>query len=67
MWSGRSFRTRIQDLAAIWTMLPRDIDPKAITVIMEPKRNAWVPLAAWFRQQGATVVLVPPERAAHLL
>jgi hypothetical protein len=37
-----------------------------VTVIMEPTRNAWVPLAAWFRRHGATVVLVPPEQAADL-
>jgi transposase len=35
-------------------------------VVMEPTRNAWVPLAAWFRRRGATVVLVPPERSADL-
>ena len=33
---------------------------------MEPTRNAWVPLAAWFRRRGAEVVLVPPERSADL-
>src|SRR4029079_8449467 len=33
---------------------------------MEPTRNAWVPLAAWFRRRGADVVLVPPERSADL-
>lgn len=33
---------------------------------MEPTRNAWVPLAAWFRRHGATVVMVPPEQSADL-
>jgi hypothetical protein len=33
---------------------------------MEPIRNAWVPLAAWFRRQGATAVLVSAERSADL-
>lgn len=35
---------------------------------MEPTRNTWVPLAAWFRRQGATatVVMVPPEQSADL-
>ena len=32
----------------------------ALTVVMEPTRNAWVPLAAWFRRHGATVIMVPP-------
>lgn len=34
--------------------------------IIEPTRNAWVPLAAWFRRHGATVVVVPPEQSADL-
>jgi hypothetical protein len=33
---------------------------------MEPTRNAWVPLAAWFRRQGARVVLVSAERSSDL-
>ena len=35
-------------------------------VVMEPTRNAWVPLAAWFRRHGAVVVLVPSEQSADL-
>jgi transposase len=37
-----------------------------LTVVMEPTRNAWVPLAAWFRRHGATVIMVPPEQSADL-
>jgi transposase len=37
-----------------------------VLVVMEPTRNAWVPLAAWFRRRGATVVLVPAEQSADL-
>lgn len=66
IWSGRSFRTCTADLELLWAMLPPDVEPADVTVVMEPTRNAWVPLAAWFRRQGATVVLVPPERAADL-
>jgi hypothetical protein len=44
-------------------MLPSDAE---VTVVMEPTRNAWVPLAAWLRRRGARVVLVPPEQAAEL-
>ena len=33
---------------------------------MEPTRNAWVPLAAWFRRRGARVIMVPPEQSADL-
>ena len=35
-------------------------------MLLEPTRNAWVPLAGWFRRRGARVVLVPPERSADL-
>jgi len=31
-----------------------------------PARNAWVPLAAWSRRQGAPVVLMPPEQSVDL-
>ena len=48
------------------TWLPEDADPAELLVVMEPTRNAWVPLAAWFRRRGAEVVLVPPERSADL-
>lgn len=34
--------------------------------MMEPTRNAWVPLAAWLRRKGATIVLVSAERSADL-
>ena len=43
-----------------------DTTPAQVTVIMEPARNAWVPLAAWFRRQDATVVLVLSEQSADL-
>jgi hypothetical protein len=33
---------------------------------MEPTRKAWVPLAAWFRRRGATVIMVLPEQSADL-
>jgi len=65
IWTGQRFRTRVQDLERLWAMLPAG-EPENVTVIMEPTRNAWVPLAAWFRRRGARVVLVPPERSADL-
>ena len=37
-----------------------------VTVVMEPTRNAWVALAAWFGRRGATVVMVPSEQSADL-
>jgi transposase len=63
VWSGRRFRTTVDDLEAIWRSLPSGIE---LTVVMEPTRNAWVPLASWFRRHGAKVVLVPPEQSADL-
>jgi transposase len=66
IWTGRRFRTTPQDLVRLWSMLPEGTDPADVVVVMEPTRNAWVPLAAWFRRHGAEVVLVPPERSADL-
>lgn len=66
LWVGRRFRTTAADLDALWAMLPEDVEPVEVTVIMEPTRNAWVPLASWFRRRGATVVLVPPEQSSDL-
>src|SRR6201996_6405087 len=62
-WSGRRFTTTAADLQQLWDSVP----PGAVvTVVMEPTRNAWVPLAAWFRRRGACVVMVPPEQSADL-
>lgn len=63
IWSGRRFFTRSGDLEDLWQSVPKT---QGVQVIMEPTRNAWVPLAAWFRRQGAEVVLVPPEQSADL-
>ncbi len=63
-WSGERFRTDPADLAKLWSKLPSHADE--IMVIMEPTRNAWVPLAAWFRRHGAVVVMVPPEQSSDL-
>jgi len=62
-WSGRSFRTTVADLERLWALVPAGV---TLTVVMEPTRNAWVPLAAWFRRRGAAVILVPPEQSADL-
>lgn len=66
VWSGRRFRTTASDLEQLWAQLPAGAEPKAVTVVMEPTRNAWVPLAAWFRRRGASVVVIPSERSADL-
>ncbi|SNR95070.1 Transposase IS116/IS110/IS902 family protein [Haloechinothrix alba] len=66
LWSGHRFRTSSEDLDRLWSRLPDDVMPDQVTIVMEPTRNAWVPLAAWFRRRGATVVLVSAERSADL-
>ena len=62
-WSGRRFRTSTAELQQLWDAIPPGA---AVTVVMEPTRNAWVPLAAWFRRRGARVIMVPPEQSADL-
>lgn len=64
LWSGHRFRTDPADLEGLWAKLPAGADE--VMVVMEPTRNAWVPLAAWFRRRGAVVVMVPPEQSADL-
>ena len=66
LWSGHRFRTGAEDLDRLWAMLPERGADAEVLVILEPTRNAWVPLAAWFRRRGARVVLVPPEHSADL-
>lgn len=63
IWSGRRFHTVVEELEALWDLMPSDNE---VTVVMEPTRNAWVPLAAWFRRRGARVIMVPPEQSADL-
>ena len=63
VWSGWRFRTTPVDLKALWAKLPAGA---RVQVVMEPTRNAWVPVAAWLRARGAEVVLVSPERSADL-
>ena len=63
LWSARKFRTTTADLESLWSSLPDDGE---LTVVMEPTRNAWVPLASWFQLRGAAVVMVPPEQSADL-
>ena len=66
LWSGHRFRTTAADLARLWSRLPEGATAGDLTIVMEPTRNAWVPLAAWFRRQGAHVVLVSAEQSADL-
>jgi transposase len=64
LWSNVRFQTRAEELENLWRRIPDD--ETDVTIVMEPTRNAWVPLAAWFRRHGAKVVLVPPEQSSDL-
>jgi transposase len=63
-WSGHRFRTDVADLESLWERLPAGATETM--VVMEPTRNAWVPVAAWFRRRGAVVVIVPSEQSSDL-
>ena len=63
LWQGWKFRTTTSDLQRLWSKIP---DGVPVVVIMEPTRNAWVPLAAWLQARGASVSVVPPEQSADL-
>lgn len=63
LWQGWKFTTASGDLEKLWAKLPGDAD---VIVVMEPTRNAWVPLAAWLKSKGARVSVVPPEQSADL-
>jgi transposase len=63
LWSGWRFRTTTEDLEKLWAKIPDGTD---VVVVMEPTRNAWVPLAAWLSGRGAKVTVVPPEQSADL-
>ena len=64
LWVGHRFHTDPDELEALWRKLPEGTSE--VMVVMEPTRNAWVALAAWFRRRGATVVMIPPEQSADL-
>lgn len=63
LWQGWKFTTAVAELETLWTKIPDGVE---VAVVMEPTRNAWVPLAAWLRAKGARVSVVPPEQSADL-
>ncbi len=63
LWQGWRFRTVTADLETLWDKIP---DGTRVVVVMEPTRNAWVPLAGWLQARGAEVSVVPPEQSADL-
>lgn len=63
LWQGWKFQTTTTDLDELWSKIPEGAN---VVVVMEPTRNAWVPLAAWLSAKGAAVSVVPPEQSADL-
>lgn len=63
LWSGWRFRTTTDDLERLWAKIPAGA---RVVAVMEPTRNAWVPLAAWLQAQGVEVSVVPPEQSSDL-
>jgi transposase len=63
IFSGVKFFTRSDELDALLARIGRF---ESLTVVLEPTRNAWAPLAAWFRRHGARIVLVPTTQSADL-
>jgi transposase len=64
LWTGHRFTTDVEDLERLWARIPPGAEE--VVVVLEPTRNAWVPLASWFRRRGARVVVVPSEQSADL-
>lgn len=65
VWTGKKFFTRPDDLDDLWADVGLQ-DGDTLRVVMEPTRNAWAPVASWFRRRGAVVSMVPTTQSADL-
>lgn len=65
VWTGRKFFTRPAELEALWAAVGL-AEADTLRVVMEPTRNAWVPVASWLRRRGAKVSMVPTTQSADL-
>lgn len=65
VWTGKKFFTRPADLERLWASISVSAGD-TVMVVMEPTRNAWAPLASWFRRHGAKVSVVPTTQSADL-
>jgi transposase len=65
VWTGRRFFTRPADLEELWADIKLE-DGDTLRVVMEPTRNAWAPVASWFRRRGAQISMVPTTQSADL-
>jgi transposase len=66
LWRNWKFTSRSEELTELWQMVLEAGDDEPVVVVLEPTRNAWVPVAAWLRAAGAKVELVPAEQSADL-
>ena len=62
---GKKFFTRPAELQELWDAVDLS-DGDTLTVVMEPTRNAWAPVASWFRRRGARIVMIPTTQSADL-
>jgi transposase len=65
VWSGRKFFTRPAELEKMWKQIGLG-EQDTLRVVMEPTRNAWAPVASWFRHRGARISMVPTTQSADL-
>ena len=65
MWTGRKFFTRPDELEELWKKIGLG-EQDTLRVVMEPTRNAWAPVASWFRHRGARISMVPTTQSADL-
>lgn len=68
IWSGHRFRTDPAQLERLWDKIVESVggDDVAVEVLMEPTRNSWAPVKAWFERKGAKVTMISPEESADL-
>jgi transposase len=65
VWTGRKFFTRPAELEKLWKQIGLG-EHDTLRVVMEPTRNAWAPVASWFRRRGARISMVPTTQSADL-
>lgn len=65
VWTGKKFFTRPGDLAKLWAAIGL-AEGDTLRVVLEPTRNAWAPVASWFRRRGARISMVPTTQSADL-
>ncbi|WP_201258335.1 IS110 family transposase [Mycobacterium kansasii] len=65
VWTGRKFFTRPGELEKLWNDIGLG-EKDTLRLVMEPTRNAWAPVASWFRHRGARISMVPTTQSADL-